>query len=565
MLKITRLSLISNQQVIRSFDFSNNINFVKMGNSKGKTSLFTLIDYLLGSSSITLSSETFQKIESAELHTNHGIFVRSVFNKNYFGFKLRQNDGLQVVSEDYYRSQIENACLDGISSERDSVRALADENISYRTYTLFNFLDEHYLGQIEKNIFSKQTLFEYYRGKFIFDYVFNKANIDKINALKREIEELSKKSARSDAEREIQKNKIDRLQSIFAELGIQFYVNNISNNIEELDKCERELLASNSRINSNGDYYYLWDILNNVTNAIRKLKEQKNSAKSQSELNEKRVLLLKSLKELFDDSENGDIINPIIELIGKCETISVAAENSDYDEAISDLEKRKKEIRKQILEIKAANSDIDIDTKRSRVAEARVLIEDINSYKDSDNSNNEELIKQKKKEIRELRNGFDANMEEKVSSLINFYYSSLRNKGYEFIERDYEKDNFRLRFSYRKMTVFGYTTVEAENGEKYDVITMLESMSRQTVIQLCTYFAFNHLFRAEFNFPIICSLFLDNVSKPLENANKPIIHDLLTLFTSEVKDFNVIVTTDCDEDNGNTSVFYEDGLNPLFD
>lgn len=565
MLKITKLSLISNQQVIRSFDFSNNINFVKMGNSKGKTSLFTLIDYLLGSSSITLSSETFQKIESAELHTNHGIFVRSIFNKNFFGFKLRQNDGLQVVSEDYYKSQIENACLDGVSSERDSVRALADENISYRTYTLFNFLDEHYLGQIEKNIFSKQMLFEYYRGKFIFDYVFNKANIDKINALKREIEELSKKSARSDAEREIQNSKIDRLQSIFAELGIEFRVNNISKNIEELDKCEREFLASNSKINSSGDYYYLWDVLNNVTNAIRKLKEQKNSAKSQSGLNEKRVLLLKSLKELFDDSENGDIVNPIIELIDKCETISAATENSDFDEAISDLEKRKKEIRKEILKIKAANSDIDVETKRSKVAEARVLIEDINSYKDSDDSNNEELIKQKKKEIRELQNGFDANMEEKVSSLINFYYSSLRDKGYEFIEKDYEKDNFRLRFSYRKMTVFGYTTMEAEDGEKYDVITMLESMSRQTIIQLCTYFAFNHLFRIEFNFPIICSLFLDNVSKPLENANKPIIYDLLTLFTSEVKDFNVIVTTDCDEDNKNTSVFYEDGLNPLFD
>lgn len=113
------------------------------------------------------------------------------------------------------------------------------------------------------------------------------------------------------------------------------------------------------------------------------------------------------------------------------------------------------------------------------------------------------------------------------------------------------------------MTILGYTTIVSEKGEKYNAITMLESMSRQTVIQLCAYFAFNQLFKEEFNFPIINSLFLDNVSKPFENANKPILYDLLKLFTSEVKDFNVIVTTDCEEDNKGSNVFYENGLNPF--
>ena len=564
MLKIIKLSLISKQQAVRLFDFSNNINFIKMGNSKGKTSLFTLIDYLLGSSSITLSQQTFHEIDSAELYTNHGIFIRSIIDKNYFGFKLRQNDGLQVVSEDYYKNQIENACLDGVFSERDSVRALADENISFRTYTMFNFLDEHYLGQIEKNIFSKQTLFEYYRGKYIFDYVFNKNNINRINLIKNEIEELNKKNASSDAKRHIQKNKQDRVRSIFAELGINFKINDNKKNIEELIKYESELLMSNSRIKEAEDYYYLWDILNNVTNTLRKLKEQKLSIKKQNELNEKRIMLLKSLKELFDGSSGDNIIEPIIELISKCEMVNIAAENSDFNETINELEKRRKEIQKEIYSIKAANSDINIETKRMRVAEAKVLIDDINSFIDKDIPDYEELIKQKKKEIRELRNSYDVSMEDKVSSLINYYYSSLKGKGYEFIEKDYEKNNFRLHFSYKKMTVFGYTTMEAENGKRYDVVTMPESMSRQTVIQLCTYFAFNHIFKTDFKFPIICSLFLDNVTKPLENANKPIIYDLLVLFTNEVKDFNVIVTTDCDEDNRNTSKFYEEGLNPLF-
>lgn len=565
MLKIASLSLISNQQVIRSFDFSRNISFIKMGNSKGKTSLFILIDYLLGSSSTTLTSRTFQKIESAELHTNHGIFVRNLSDKYFFGYKLRQDDGLQVVSEGYYKTQIENACLEGETSDRDSVRALADENITYRTYTLFSFLSEKCLGQIEKNIFSKQNYIEYYRGKYIFDYMFNKANIDKINSLKNEINELNKRSARSYAEREIQKSKSDRLQSLFADLGIEFHSNNMKKNSEELNNLESGLLASNTQIKATGDYYYLWDIYNNVTNTIRKLKEQRLSAKNQGELNEKRILLLKSLKELFDGSENSDIVNPIIELISKCETISVAAENSDFDETISDLEKRKKEIKNEIYKARAINSDIDVDAKRTRVAEARVLIEDIGIYKDKDDSNLGELIKQKKRAIRELRNSYDTNMEEKVSSLINHYYASLKNKGYEFIDKDFEKNNFRLHFNYRKMTVLGYTTVKAENGTEYDVVTMIESMSRQTVIQLCTYFAFNHLLRSDFHFPIICSLLLDNVSKPLENANKSIIYDLLSLFTKEVNDFNVIVTTDCDEDNNNNSVFYEDGLNPLFE
>ena len=136
MLKIVNLSLISGKQVIRSFDFSRNMTFIKMGNSKGKTSLFSLIDYLLGSSSTKLSSETFQKIERAELYTNHGIFVRSISDKSFFGYKLRQDDGVQVVSEGYYMSQIENACLEGETIDRDSVRALADENITYRTYSM---------------------------------------------------------------------------------------------------------------------------------------------------------------------------------------------------------------------------------------------------------------------------------------------------------------------------------------------------------------------------------------------------------------------------------------------
>lgn len=561
MLKIIKLSLFSDDKEIQAFDFSKDICFIKMGNSKGKTSLFLLIDYLLGPSSIFLSSKTFYKIDYAELHTNHGIFVRKIFDKNYFGFKLRSNDGMQVVSEDYYKTLIENSCLDGDYSERDSVRLLADENITYRTYTLFNFLDEHYLGQIEKNIFSKQSLFEYYRGKYIFDYIFNKNNINKINKLKSDIDELRQKKAKVDSNRESRKNKSDRLQFIFAELGINYYASSNKRNIEELDAYENRLMISNSTIKESNNYYYLWDVLNNITNTLRKIKEQKKSFKSQSDFNDKRIMMLESLKELFD-GENNDIIEPIIELVNKCEIITSATSGSDFDETVRELEKRRKEIQSELYKIKAANSDIDINAKRSRVAEARVLLEDINSFIDKSYVNYEELIRQKNKEIRVLRDSYDIDIEKKVSNLINFYYSNLKNKGYEFVEKDFEKENFRLHFDYKKMTVYGYTTVKVENGESYDVVTMIESMSRQTVIQLCTYFAFNSLLKKEFKFPIICTLFLDNVSKPLESVNKLIIYDLITLFTNENKDFNVIVTTDCNEDNNGTCVSYNGGLNP---
>ncbi len=564
MLKIIKLSLISNKQIVRTFDFSKPISFIKMGNSKGKTSLFSLIDYLLGSSTIIISSETFKKIDYAELHTNHGIFGRKLFEKNYFTYRLRNEDGSQVVSEDYYKGQIENACLNGDTSERDSVRDLADENVTFRTYTLFNFLDEHYLGQIEKNIFSKQMFLDYYRGKYIFDYVFNKKNIDRINALKKEIDELNRKSAKSSLEKELFNKRINAIQSIFADLGIDYRSNNLQKNVEILDKFEKELLSSNSQVKQSENYYYLWDVLNNINNTIRKLKEQRLSSKNQNELNEKRMVLLNSLKDLFDGSQSDEIIAPILEIVKKCETISVAVESSDFDEAITELEKRRKEIQKEIYRIKAVNSVIDVETKRTKVAEARVLLQDVCSYREKDEINIDEEIKKRRKEMRELRNGYDTSVEDKVSNLINFYYSSLKNKGYSFIDDDYEKNNFRLSFNYKKMTVFAYATIEAENGEQYDAIAMLESMSRQTAIQICTYFAFNQLFKQEHHFPIINTLLLDNVSKPFENANKPIIYDLVTLFVSIVKDFNVIVTTDCDEDNNNTSVFYDDGLNPLF-
>lgn len=563
MLRITKLTLFSNHIIVNSFDFSNQVNFIRMGNSKGKSSLFSLVDYLLGSSTITLSEETFKNIDYVELQTNHGIFGRKTFDKNHFTYRLRAEDGKQTVGEDYYKSQIENACLDGDSSERDSVRELADENVTYRTYTLFNFLDEHYLGQIEKNIFSKQMLLDYYRGKYIFDYVFNKNNIKRINTLKKEIDELNKKGARTSVERELYLGKTNRLQSLFADLGLDYRGNAMQKNAEILNKYEKELLIANSQIKQSEDYYYLWDVLNSITNTIRKLKEQKMSLKSQNELNEKRIVLLGSLKELFDGSESDNIVNPIIEMINKCQTVGVAAEQSDFDETISELEKRKKDIQKEIYRIKAVNSEINVDTKRGKVAEARVLLQDILSYKDKGEENVEEEIKNKRKEIRELRNSYDVKIEERVSTLINHYYSSLKGKGYSFIDRDYEKNDFRLSFNYKKMTVLGYTTIISESGEKYNAITMLESMSRQTVIQLCAYFAFNQLFKQEFNFPIISTLFLDNVSKPFENSNKPLLYDLLTLFTSEVKDFNVIVTTDCDEDNKGTRVFYENGLNPI--
>lgn len=563
MLKIEKIKLLSNRKTINEIELINKINYIFSPNSTGKTKLVELIDYLLGSSKIILDSRTFYGIDTVELVTNKGIFSRTV-NGDVFAIKLRERDEFEIVNLEIYKSKIEEFMLDGDYTDIALIKQIADLNLSYRTFTIFNFLSQYHLGTIDKTIFTKMNNFEYYRAKYIFKYMFNKNNYSRIQELKNENAKLKRELSLNQFEKDKYDKNVLEVKNIFSKLGLNFE-KELSKNALVLDKYINDLLSlEKNNNNSKNDYYYLMMVLSKIDNQRKMIIEQKKQSKFQKDLNNKRLLLLDSLNE-FAHGEYEYISSPIKDLVEKCNLLNTIMNDQEFDGIIKSLNEQRKKI---ILDINKINDNYNgqnYEEKKELVSKAKFILESMKEFKKINLSEIDKTITKNNEEIRKLENEYDINLENKINEKINEYYSLFKCGPYDFINEDYSDPTFHLKFSYKKMSINGYVTKNDSHGAKYEVIQMIGSMARQTFIQICTYLAFIDVIKNDFQFPIMNTFIFDCVSKPFDDNNEKMVCELLKHFTSVHENINFLVTTDttrvCDK---KLCFELKYGLNPLF-
>ena len=179
---------------IFSYNFCEGINYFVGKNDSGKTEFYSFIDYMLGSGDNPGKRDWYKdSLLCADLFikSNEIEFVLTRYlgdqTKNYFRYASEEKN--EPIRIDEYKERINQV----IAQDEDSLRELRSfvgEDISYRTFTLFNFLGEKRQG-ILNDFFDKCSKLKYsIKLPAILNYIFNR-NLEEIEQLKKEEAELA--------------------------------------------------------------------------------------------------------------------------------------------------------------------------------------------------------------------------------------------------------------------------------------------------------------------------------------------------------------------------------------
>jgi hypothetical protein len=519
MFKIEELKLVSINQEEFIYEFSSGINYFQGKNDTGKTVFYNFIDYLFGSSKEIGEEEWFDNLDFAELkfiyREKFFSLKRTIYaNENYI--KYSEKGWGQAISLAEYKEMLNSIFTQDI----DELRVLRDfvqEDLTYRTFTLFNFLGEKAIGEIQ-DFFDKCRDFKYsIKLSSILNFLFNE-NLEKIFSLESEIKRL--------------RNDMRRLEELtytykLNEESINFNLKNLNSKISYNGKNIEKVLE------------YLFDLKNlkevpnhkkgktisELESVYHSLSEQikvyenrtKDSKQFQIE-NENKSMLLEELNSLiFKQEEYSYLIEPIENIL---EDVNNNISFNKYyinDGTINKLKEEKKKIELEIKENDSRFSCYSLDEKSFLIALTEKHLHE-NVFDKS------KEIEDKKKKIKELRDDLlvlkNKDNLEKINELSEFITTLYLSAGKisDIISKD---ENLNVSISYYKkgnilQPKISYAKDDNIESENY----YIGSNARHTLIQLCGYLAFLRLLISEKKFPIIPFLVLDHISMPFDIENR---------------------------------------------
>ena len=206
MFKIEELCLINSEQTY-SYRFTNGINYFQGKNNTGKTVFFNFIDFMFGADKNYANNPWFKgtlskAILTFEYNNIRYELTRSIDGKNnYFRYCDEElGDSIDIVE---YKQRI-NAIF-SVSSDYDAtLYEFTHEHLTYRSFTIFNFLDEVNQGKINDFLTKCSNIKYAVHLTPILNYIFNN-NIGRIielttslNNLQAELRAFEKEKNSSD-------------------------------------------------------------------------------------------------------------------------------------------------------------------------------------------------------------------------------------------------------------------------------------------------------------------------------------------------------------------------------
>ena len=242
MFKIESLALYSVDNQKYEYSFSNGINFFVGKNSSGKTQFYRFIDFMFGASE-KISHLPWYKdtLEYAELK----FFYNGIgyeLSRNIYGdvntFKYIDEKEKQYIDINEYKDRL-NVIFAKRKMVLEDIKDFTDEQLTYRTFTLFNFLGEKDLGNLI-GIFGKLSNIKYStKISLILNYIFNKHSSD-IVKLKKDLYDKQKELRSEENELEKHEFIIRKVNMNLAKLNIKTKYDGLNNDavLSEIDKIK---------------------------------------------------------------------------------------------------------------------------------------------------------------------------------------------------------------------------------------------------------------------------------------------------------------------------------------
>ena len=508
-----------------SYQFAEGINYFKGKNDSGKTEFYTFLDYMFGAN-VDLSNKDWYRgtLSSAQLvfSNNNRQFVITRFisnsNKNYF--RYLDEESFEEIRLDEYRTRL-NMIFSEDQITLKELRTFVEEDIGFRTFTVFNFLGENRQGVLS-DFFDKCSRLEYsIKLPPILNYIFN-PNTARISELKRHEEDLKAKLDALETQARQNDDIRGRVNHQLKILGINlvFSGTNAANILREIDSLQNALEKSESASKS----LAITELEAIYTSLDEQIKRQKNAEydhKRFVETEVKQKVLLDRLREMVEKRpEYAYLIEPIINLTVDLDKSISFNKYLIQETTTKELQKQRDKTRQQILANKSRFTIYSVSEKTQAATLVREYLSYYNCDFDSDSLTEiQSELRKIRAEIRILQN---ENNSEKISNLsadITQLYQATSGVS-ELANYDFRKTGFHISYLKNGNAIQPQILEEEDDGIKQKVNYYTGSMARHTLIQLCGYLGFLRMLIKEHKYPLIPFLVIDHISKTFDSKNR---------------------------------------------
>ncbi|WP_223264248.1 hypothetical protein [Paenibacillus sp. IHB B 3084] len=534
MFKITRLIMYGTDGNEFTYKFKSGINYFKGKNSSGKTEFYGFIDFMFGSSEDIRKKPWYtDSLEKATLIFEYNSIEYSISRTrnpelNY----LNYSDEVESMGINFreYKEKLNAIFVKDINQLKE-IRRFTEEELTYRSFTMFNFLGEKRQGAIH-DFFDKCSDVRYsIKLAPILNFIFNK-NLGRIHELKEELNNLLEEIRVLEDNFAKYEFIYNRVNSNLQKLGLNIWYN--GKNVDEIKQKIDEMKAMHVIFKKKNEKNVadLEVMYNNISEQIKIYENSIADSRQFEKDNKNRILLLTKLEGLLDENNTFDyLVSPLKNLVTELESTISFSKYVISDNTVKEL-KKQREILK--AKIKSNDARFKLFTLEEK-SKAIVLIEDCLST--SIQSPAEELktkrkkIKEIKDELKILQNSDNSQKIKELSQYITKLYESAKDIS-SVVNDDLERDGFKIQYL-KKGNILQPMVVEPiseenKTEERKIVNYYIGSMARHTLIQLCGYLGFLKMLLKEDIYPLIPILVIDHISKPFDQNNSKAIGKIIT-------------------------------------
>lgn len=538
---------------IFTYHFVEGINYFKGKNDSGKTEFYTFLDYMFGANVNLSDKEWFRgTLSSAQLVFSYNdrkfVVARSISNpdKNYF--RYFDEEGFEEVRLNEYRARL-NIVFSEDQKTLKELRAFVEEDIGFRTFTVFNFLGENRQGVLS-DFFDKCSRLEYsIKLPSLLNYIFN-PNIARISELKKREENLKTKLETLENQARQNDDILGRVNHQLKILGINraFNGKNAMTILHEIDSLQNALEKGESATKS----LAITELEAIYTSLDEQIKRQKNAEydhKRFVDASVKQKVLLDRLREMVEQKPMyAYLIEPIISLTADLDKSISFNKYLIQETTTRELQKQRDEIRQQILANKSRFAIYSVSEK----SQAATLIKEYLSYYDCDfDSDKLAEIRSELKKIREeIRMLQNANDTEKISNLsadITHLYKTSSGVS-ELAGYDFRKTGFHISYLKNGNIIQPQISDEEDDDISQNKNYYTGSMARHTLMQLCGYLGFLRMLIKEHKYPLVPFLVVDHISKPFDSKNRKALGAVLHEVYKDIRKSELQIILFDDED-----------------
>lgn len=575
MFKISKLVMYDYNDNSYTYSFDNGINYFVGKNSSGKTEFYKFIDYMFGASFSIKNSIWYKgSLNKASMYFSYNSIsyrlTRIIADDRCFFSYDDESDG-EAINLSEYKDRLQSVfCVN--SQALEQLHKFTDERLTYRSFTLFNFLGEIRQGVLV-DFFDKCGEIEYStKITPILNFLFNK-NVERIFWLKNEIARLQEEIRQRELVDGNNKAVIHKVNLNLHKLNMRELFNGhngddilkslfaIAEQLEEVKPMNTKNIAD------------LEVIYNNIDEQIKVQEKYKADLQGQQYENKNREIILETFRTIISNNqEYSYLIEPLIELTDEIKNSISFSQYIIRDEVLNKLKKQREDVKLEILKAKMQLTRFSLDDKQKAIAIAEDGIKSFSTAASVDKLTElKDLLKKYKEEIKQLQDSDDI---EKINSVSN-QITELYKLAYEisdFVKEDFENTQNKFHIKYIKnRNVLQSMTFDEKGNEK---IYGTGSHARHTLIQLCGYLVFMKLLIEENKYPIIPLIVIDHISKPFSDQNIAAIGTIIHAACEKIgiSNLQIFIFDDKDSDILNISPNYKEnlfnnektGFNPFF-